>query len=332
MGLHRLSRRALALLLATVSVVLAQSDAPLAIVDGEPIVEDQLGVRGELLQLEQQSYEIRSRALEELIGERLIAAEAKRRGVSTKELLAKEVEAKSEKPSDLQVEAFYDRQKDRIRKPLLEVRGQIEDFLIEASRREARSALVKQIRAKSDVRVLIDPPRLPIDLSKAPMQGGEKAAVTIVEYSDFQCPYCKRIQPTLSQLQEKYGDKIRWSFKDLPLVSIHPAARKAAEAARCAGEQGKFWEYRKALFDAPGITSEMHPETAAKVGLDATPFEKCLTSGKFGKAVDADAKEASDLGINGTPAFVINGILLAGAQPLEAFMAVIDAELERAAR
>jgi protein-disulfide isomerase len=192
----------------------------------------------------------------------------------------------------------------------------------------ARQAFVDKLRGGAEVKIVLDAPRLSVDLSGAPMRGPDDAPVTIVEYSDFQCPFCRRVQPTLSTLQERYGDKIRWSFKDLPLVSIHPAAQKAAQAARCAGEQGKFWQYREELFQNTKISDDLHDEISSKLELDKPPFQSCLDSEKFKAAVEADSAEAQSFGITGTPAFVINGILLSGAQPLEAFTAVIERELE----
>ncbi len=116
-------------------------------------------------------------------------------------------------------------------------------------------------------------------------------------------------------------------YKDLPLTKIHPDAVGAAEAARCAGDQGKFWEYRDALFAESRVTKQVHPKIVEALGLDAVAFEECVSSQKYNQAVQADGAEARSLGISGTPAFVVNGILLSGAQPKEAFARIIDAEL-----
>jgi protein-disulfide isomerase len=245
-------------------------------------------------------------------------------------LLDEEVGSKVEAPSDVEVEAFYEQNQARIRAPLEQVRSQVAQLLLSTRMDEARGKLVAALRANSEVSVFLDPPRMRVNLDHAPLRGPETAAVTIVEFSDFQCPFCRRVQPTLAEVQKKYGDKIRWSFKDLPLVSIHPDAQKAAEAARCAGEQDKFWEYRAAMFEAAKISSELHEATADKLGLDKPAFDACLQSDRYQAAVQADSDEAQSLGISGTPAFVINGIVLSGAQPLEAFVNVIDAELARA--
>ena len=305
------------------------SEGPLAMVDGKPITDEDLNVRGELLQLEQQAYDIRMQALEEVIADRLIEAEAAKRGVSKEELIATEISSKVSDPTPLEVEGFYEQQKARLRRPLEEVRPQVAELMKGLREREVRMGFVAGLRESSDVKVLLDPPRMTADLTGAPFRGPEDAPVTIVEFSDFQCPYCRRVQPTLARLQQEYGDKLRWSFKDLPLISIHPDAMKAAEAARCAGDQGKFWEYRAAMFESSQIDRSLHDRTAEELGLDQEKFTACLESDRYAEAVEKDLREAESMGLSGTPACLINGVLLSGAQPFEQFQAVIDRELEK---
>ena len=301
----------------------------LAVVGGKPITEDDLNIRGELLQLEQQRYQITSRALENAIAERLLEAEAARRGVTLEALLDSEVQSKVEAPSDQEVEAFYERQKERIRRPLADVRPQVAEALQSLKAGQLQDELVASLRENSDVELRLEPLRVPVELTNTPVRGPADAPVTIVEFSDFQCPFCKQIQPVIQQLRQRYPAQVSWRFKDLPLISIHPGAQSAAEAARCAGEQGKFWEYRDALFKADRITLDMHKGVAESLSLDSEPFLSCLQSEKYRDAVQTDSKEAQDLGISGTPTFVINGIVLSGAQPLEAFTRVIEGELRR---
>ncbi len=320
----------LVLLVGLPALAAAQGDEALAVVNGAPIYASDLKTGGELRDLERQAYELRMQALEAAIADRLLRGEAARRGVSLQALLDAEVNFHVDDASDDEIEAFYAQQRERIRRPLDEVRGQIADLLKDSRYQAVRQAYVDKLRAAADVRIALHPPRLPVDLSRAPKRGPENAPVTIVEFSDFQCSFCRRVQPTLAALQRRYGDKIRWSFKDLPLVSIHPAARKAAEAARCAGEQGKFWQYREALFQNTKISDDLHDLLSAKLELDRQVFRACLDSGKFKPLVDADAAEAQGFGIGGTPAFMINGILVSGAQPFDVFAAVIDRELELA--
>jgi protein-disulfide isomerase len=306
------------------------SGGPVATVAGQPITDADLDVRGELMQLEQQAYDIRMQALEEVIADRLIAAEAQKRGVSKDKLIESEISSKVEDPTPLEVEGFYEQQKARIRQPLEDVRPQVVELIRSLRERDVRQEFVAGLRESADVKILIDPPRMSTDLSNAPFRGPENAPITIVEFSDFQCPFCRRVQPTLKQLQEKYGDKLRWSFKDLPLISIHPDAQKAAEAARCAGDQEKFWEFRAAMFDSNQINRSVFDSTAEAIGLDKEKFTTCLDSDKHAEAVQSDLREAESLGLNGTPAFLINGVLLSGAQPYEQFEQVIERELDKA--
>ena len=325
----------LVLVCALASALCAAAAAPgggeaLAVVNGASIYAGDLKIDGELIALERQAYELRKQALDAAIADRLLRSEAARRGVSLQALLDAEVNFHVDDASDAEVEAFYEQQRTRIRQPLDEVRSQIADLLKDGRYRAVRQAYVQKLRAAADVKIALDPPRLPVDLSRAPKRGPENAPVTIVEFSDFQCSFCRRVQPTLAALQRRYGGKLRWSFKDLPLVSIHPAARKAAEAARCAGEQGKFWQYREALFQNTKISDDLHDLLSAKLELDRQVFQSCLDSGKFKPLVDADTAEAQAFGISGTPAFMINGILVSGAQPLDVFTALIDRELELA--
>src|SRR5262249_6614274 len=155
------------------------------------------------------------------------------------------------------------------------------------------------------------------------------APVTIVEFSDFLCPFCRRAQPTLSAIEKRYGDKVRFAFRDYPLEQLHPGATRAAEAARCATDQGKFWPYHDRLFQKATASPDDLKTYAGEVGLDVAKFNECFASGKHAAAVQKDMHEGSRLGIGGTPAFFINGRMVSGAQPLEAFAQIIDDELAR---
>ena len=170
---------------------------------------------------------------------------------------------------------------------------------------------------------------LPVTGGAAPFtRGPEGAPVTIVEFSDFQCPYCRSVQPTLKRLAEVYGDKVRLVYKHLPLTDIHPRAMPAALAAFCAGEQEAFWQYHDVLFASDDLSPEWLGKTAARLGLNLPRFESCLGSEKARAAILADAQEARRLGINGTPTFVINGKPVGGAVGFDDFKGIIDRELK----
>lgn len=165
-----------------------------------------------------------------------------------------------------------------------------------------------------------------------PAWGPENAKVTVIEFSDFQCPYCRRFhEETLPQLRALYGDRIRFVYRDLPLTSIHGFAQGAAEAAECANEQGRFWEYHDLLFQ--NQTALQTPDLkayAARLGLNQAAFDACVDSHKYADEVNADIDDASAAAVTGTPTFFINGRRLVGAQPLSAFQQAIDAALQQA--
>ena len=212
-----------------------------------------------------------------------------------------------------------------------QIRGHLQNQKLTAKREE----FLKSLRSQAKVVVNLKPPpvfRVAVSVDGAPFKGPAKAPVTIVEFSDFHCPFCRRVIPTLAQLESQYGEKIKLVFRDFPIESLHPGAIKAHEAARCANEQGKFWPYHDKLFAGPSSSSpELFKGLAKEVGLDAVAFETCLGSGKYQAAIKQDIEEGNRVGVTGTPAFFINGRLISGAQPLEAFARVIDDELARGA-
>ena len=161
-----------------------------------------------------------------------------------------------------------------------------------------------------------------------PSLGPADAPITLVEFADFQCPYCRQWeQQTYKPLLDAYPGKIRIVYRDFPLTSIHPNAMPAAEAAQCANEQGKFWEYHDKLFSSETLDDATYQQYAQSLGLDMTKFNDCLTSHKYAQAIQADSDFAVNLGVNSTPTFFVNGLAIIGAQPLSSFTNVIDKEL-----
>ena len=166
-----------------------------------------------------------------------------------------------------------------------------------------------------------------VKTSGAPTKGAKKPKITVVEFSDFQCPFCARVMPTLTQIEKEYGDQVEIVFKHLPLRN-HPKAPAAHAAAEAAHRQGKFWEMHDLIFENQReMAPEKYEEYAAQIGLDVERFKKDAASSDVKKRVDGDAAEAASLGITGTPAFLVNGRYLSGAQPFKAFKRLIDEEL-----
>ena len=159
------------------------------------------------------------------------------------------------------------------------------------------------------------------------VRGNKDAKVTLVEFSDFECPYCFKFEDTVSQILKNYPDKVRLVYKYFPLTSIHKNSQKAAEAAECANDQNKFWEYHDALFakQAQNLSVDLFKSMAGELGLNQDQFNSCLDSDKYLSRVQDNVKEGQADGVTGTPATFVNGKLLSGAQPIDAFKQMIDA-------
>jgi protein-disulfide isomerase len=319
----------------TAAKTAAKAAAPdaVAIIGGEPITsaqfEELAGPR--LFAVRTQEYTQKRALLEDAIDAKLLDKEGKARGISPEELIRVEVDAKVPAVSEADQRAYYDKNKPRFgTTPEADALKQIEAGLRQQRTRDRRLAYMKELRDKVGVQILLDPPRVAVSVAGDPAKGPAAAPITIVEFSDFQCPYCARVNPTLKQVEEKYGDKLRMVFRDFPLVQIHKEAAKAAEAGECAHEQGKFWEMHDRLFaNQSKLQVEALKQAASELGLDSAKFDQCLDSSKYASEVQSDVDEGARYGVTGTPAFFINGRLLGGAQPLQAFTEVIDEELAR---
>jgi protein-disulfide isomerase len=175
--------------------------------------------------------------------------------------------------------------------------------------------------------------RVEVGYDPSRVRGDPQAPVTIVEFSDFQCPFCQKAYPVVKELLSRYEGRIKLAFRDFPLQQVHSQAEMAAEASRCALEQGKFWEYHDLLFSNHGkLDQEQLMENARTLKLDENSFSSCLSGGKFQSDIEKDLEAGTRLGVDGTPAFFINGVLLSGAQPLSVFVKRIEAELAAQAR
>ena len=177
------------------------------------------------------------------------------------------------------------------------------------------------------------PPRVvAASVDDDPAWGPEDAPVTIIEFSDFQCPFCSRFfAQTYPQIKQEYEGEVRFVYRDFPLTSIHENAQKAGEAGECADDQGKFWDYHDILFNnASALDVTSLKGYASQLGLDSGAFDQCLDSGKYTEEVQKDYQEGITYGVTGTPAFFINGVSIIGAQPYANFKAVIDAALQEA--
>lgn len=314
-------------------------DPPAAVVDGEAIpaseVDASAGV--ELATLEQQMYALRRRALDNVIAQRTLLHEAGKRKTTADALLA-EAGSRAAPVTGADVEAFYQAHRAALqgKGTELQARAAIRVALQAERMKAARAALLQTLVAGAHVTVALAAPperRFDVATNDSPELGPPDAPVTLVEFSDFHCPFCKRIEDskTLTALRARYGDRLRIVWVDDPIDALHPRSRAAHEAARCALEQGRFWPYHDALYAGPPKSGDDLRAAAGQVGLDLAAFDACVASGREKAVVQRGVDEAARLGISGTPTFFVNGRVLLGAQPIEAFTRAIDQELARTA-
>jgi protein-disulfide isomerase len=280
------------------------------------------------LKLSDALYQARRAALDDLVGDLLLAQEASARHVTREALVQQEVTSKVVPPTDPEIDAWYQGNKERLRGvPLEQARAPIRNYLLQERTQTVRQALLDRLETKTAVKRMLEPPRQMVAAAESPARGPANAPVEVIEFSDFQCPYCLAAHPTVKRLLESYGDRIHFVYRNFPLPN-HPNARPAAEAALCANEQGQFWAYHDRLFGTPGKLSDADlKQTAAELRLDTARFNACVDSHKYKDAVDADVKAGQDAGVAGTPAFFINGREVSGAQPFDAFKRIVDEEL-----
>src|SRR5713101_2341919 len=289
-----------------------------ATVDGQPIYEqDLMSVAGpSLVGLRDQEFKVKSDALNQLMRQKLIETEAKKKGVTPEELLKQEVDSKIAEPSDDEAKGYYLAAKNESSLTFEEIKAQIKQLLRTAEIQQARVKYGESLRAKANVSVRLQPPKVEVAYDPARVRGNAKAPVTIVVFSDFQCPFCQKAEPILKDLLAKYNGQVKLAFLDFPMRSLHPQAQIAAEAGRCAEQQGKFWQYHDVLFaDQTKLDEAGLAQSARSLGLDENSFQSCLNAGKFKSQIEQDLQEGNKVGAAGTPAFFIDGIYVNGVRP-----------------
>jgi protein-disulfide isomerase len=290
-------------------------------------------VRPQIADLENKMFQARKQTLEQMAMERIVKAEAAKAGLSEQDWIKKKIdETPVTPPTEAQMRQFYDRLKSGGQIPpeasYESLKDRISQALVNQQRQGQMQKVVGDLQKQANLQVNLPQPRIQV-AAEGPTRGPKDAPVTIVEFSDFECPYCGSAFETVEQVMNAYAGKVRLVYRQFPL-SFHPHAAKAAEASLCAADQGKFWEYHDVLFKNQ---KKLEPTDlkahATEVGMDAQKFGQCLESGEKKKAVDADQQAGLAAGVGGTPAFFINGIFLNGAQPIDEFKKVIDGELAR---
>lgn len=292
----------------------AQEDSDVvAVINGDKITAAELEQKegSRLLQPRYQYYQAQTKALEELIQTHLLETEARHEGITVDQLLKREVDSKVKDPAEDQLQVYYEGMDSK--EPYDKVREKILDHIRDLRKSKLRNAYIESLRTRANIMVELAPPTAAIGIENAAaIEGPSDAPVRVVEFADYQCPYCQRVNPDLNKLITEFGDKVAVVYKDFPLP-MHPHAEKAAEAARCAGVQGKFWEYHNLLFSDKKLELPDLKQDAKTLKLDTTQFDQCLDSGQQAASVNKDRDEGMKLGLSGTPSFFVNGHFFSGA-------------------
>lgn len=265
---------------------------------------------GSLLQARYQLYLSERKVLDGFVDQQLLELHAKSEGLTVDQMLEAEAYKGIKDPTDDQLAVYYEGVESD--QPFPAVKSQILDHIRQLRRSKARAAYVQKLRAESNVRVMLAPPTADVNIEDANVRGSKDAPVTLVEFADYQCPYCAKVNPVLQKIEKEYGSKLAVVYKDFPLP-MHKDSEKAAEAARCAGDQGKFWEYHDVLFTSHQVDLASLKRQAGDLKLDQAKFDGCLDSGAKAAAVRKDLEEGQHLGLTGTPSFFANGHFFSGA-------------------
>jgi protein-disulfide isomerase len=289
------------------------TDTVLAEVNGHKLTASEFDQAegNRLLQARFEYYEAERKALDELIDKNLLEEQAQRENITVEQLLQREVYSKvAPDPTDDQIRVYYEGMDSD--KPFDELKDKIRQHVHDARVSKAKTAYLKSLRTQAKIFIDLAPPSASVNLKDTYIEGSKGAAVMVVEFADYQCPYCQKVHPELDQLRREFGDKLAIAYKDFPLP-MHPYAKKAAEGARCAGMQGKFWEFHDLLFTDKKLEVKDLKEQARAIHLDGERFDSCLDSGQTAGNVERDAEEGRRLGLTGTPSFFVNGHFSSGA-------------------
>ena len=278
-------------------------------------------------------YDQRRGLLDELISRRLLEEEAKSKGKTLEQWFQNDYASTVPEPGDEEAKAFFEEHKAQIPpgQSFDDLKPRIKQAVKQQKLRDNMAKMLEGLKEKHHVAVALEAPEVPrIEVeAKGPSRGPEAAPVTIVEFSDFQCPFCGREYPVIEKIMKDYDGKVRLVFRNFPL-DFHPFAQKAAEAAACAGDQSKFWELHNAMFsNQQKLAVDDLKGYAKTAGLDSAKFDKCLDSGEKKTQVEADQKAGAAAGVSGTPAFFVNGVFINGAVPYDQIKQAVDRELKK---
>ena len=308
-------------------------DTPAAVVNGRSISQLELDSKAQsrISRVLAQAYDAKRIVLDEAIDQILLEEEAARRGISVEKLTQAEIENKIKLVTPDQVQAAFEINLERYSGVAeAEARKQVEDRLRQARINLRRNEFLKPLRDNAHIVIYLDAPRQQVNAEDTRAKGPRDAPVVIVEFAEFQCPWCGQSAETLKRLEEKYGDKIRVVFRDFVVAGFHEYAPKAAEASSCANEQGRFWEMYVLLFgNQTNLKVDALKRYATDINLNANQFSQCLDSGRYAKKWQQDTEEGKRYGVTGTPTFFVNGRMIVGAARFDVLSQVVDEELKR---
>jgi protein-disulfide isomerase len=281
-------------------------------IDGQKISRAEVHEKqaGPLLQARYDFFQAEQKALNNFVAQRLLENEARRQHLSVEQLVKREVEDKVPEPTAEQLRLVYDILDTK--EAFEAVRGKIRESIRTQQIKKAGLAYIEALHEKATVVLLLAPPSSKVEVGNAFRLGPADAPVQLIEFADYECPYCIKAYAELKKAKAEFGDRISFVYKDFPLP-MHAHAQKAAEAARCAGAQNKYWEYHERLFSTTAIDLPQLKQFAMDLGLDRAKFDKCVDSGEQAAAVQNDAAEAQKIGLTGTPSFFLNGHFFTGA-------------------
>jgi len=309
-----------------VAIVVGGREITVAEIDEHMKSQFMLEFRG---QPADRQFAMRENAARDLMQKIVIEGVADKRGISPEELYEEIADGVAD-PTEEDIEAWYKANHSRLQGRRLEdVEGQIGQHLMNESRTQALTDFLDPRFASMSMRVVLSPPRVELAATRL-SRGATDARVTITSFSDYQCPYCILAEPVLSEVLSRYPDNVRIVHRHFPLESLHAFARPAAEASMCADEQGKFWEYHQAIFDLSGKLAENSlAQIGEDLGLDTDKLKSCIEERRFKDFVDADFNAGRAIGVTGTPAFYINGIVFDGSRDADEMSRQVDLELAR---
>lgn len=311
----------------------APSAGVVAKIAGREITDTEIrsGIETEIYEAEMNVFEIKMNKVRAMVLEEFMKGDPRKEGISNDEFLDRYI-AKDIKVSEKQIKDFIVERKIPSEHINDQMNERIKQYLEVELKKEAIDKWIAEKTSKEPVEIYMTKPERPtfeVELGDAPFKGGKNAKVTIIEFSDFQCPFCAKGASIMDEVVKKYGNKVKVAYKNFPLP-FHQQARPASMAALCAGDQNdaKFWDMYKRMFeDQQGLTTAGLEAKALEGGLNIEKFKECMAQEKFAAHIERDMAQGQILGVKSTPTFFVNGVMVTGAQPIEAFSEIIDEQL-----